>query len=175
MFENITIQQFLWAFGLTVFAGLSTGIGSALAFFTKDLNKRFLSGSLGFSAGVMIYVSLIEIFPKAQDSLTSVLGVKAGAWATVGSFFLGILIIGIIDRLIPEYDNPHEIHHIEKIQDRKQLKSIPALYRTGLFVALAITIHNFPEGLATFMSALSDAKLGIMIAVAVAIHNIPEG
>ncbi len=175
MFENISTNQVILAFGLTVFAGLSTGIGSALSFFMQDLNKRFLSGSLGFSAGVMVYVSLIEIFPKANDSISSVLGNKAGAWATVGSFFLGILVIGIIDRLIPECDNPHEIHHVKEIQGKEKPKCIRSLHRTGVFVALAIAIHNFPEGLATFMSAIGDVKLGIMIAVAIAVHNIPEG
>ena len=72
------MDNVLLAFGLTVFAGLSTGIGSAIAFFAKTTSKKFLSISLGFSAGVMIYVSMIEIFFKAQDSLIAALGVKRG-------------------------------------------------------------------------------------------------
>ncbi len=126
--------------------------------------------ALGFSAGVMIYVSFVEILAKARVSFVSVLGDRAGAWATAGAFFGGVALIAIIDKLIPEADNPHEIHHFDA-----QPGKAPALQRTGLFVALVIAIHNFPEGLATFMSALSDPKLGIMIAVAVALHNIPEG
>ncbi len=175
MFENITAQQVLVAFALTAFAGLSTGIGSALAFFAKNLNRKFLSASLGFSAGVMIYVSLVEIFPKAQESLSSVMSALNAAWATVGAFFLGVLIVAIIDRLIPDCDNPHEIHDIKQIREDKDPECLVSLHRTGVFVALAIAIHNFPEGLATFMSALGDTKLGITIAAAIAIHNIPEG
>jgi ZIP family zinc transporter len=160
------------AFLLTLFAGLSTGIGSALAFFTKKTNTRFLSISLGFSAGVMIYVSFVEIFFKANESLTSVLGEDKGSWATVAAFFGGILFIAIIDRLIPNVENPHEV---KKVEDMDQKVKNPKLMRMGLFTALAIGIHNFPEGLATFTAALSDPELGLAIAIAIAIHNIPEG
>ena len=110
----------LIAFGLTLFAAPATGIGSALTFFTKRTNTRFLSIALGFSAGVMIYVSMIEIFVKAKDSLQSTLGVRDGYWATVGSFFAGILLIGIIDKLIPSFENPHEVHLIEEIELKKR-------------------------------------------------------
>lgn len=166
-FDNV-----LFAFGLTLFAGLSTGIGSALAFFTKKTNTKVLSVALGFSAGVMIYVSFVEIFFKAKASLTAEMGAVRGSWATVIAFFAGIFFIALIDKLVPSYENPHEIRRIEKIDsgitDEK-------LLRMGMFSALAIAIHNFPEGLATFVSALEDTSLGISIAVAIAIHNIPEG
>ena len=167
------INNVLLAFGLTLFAGLSTGIGSALAFFTKHTNKTFLSVSLGFSAGVMIYVSFIEIFAKAKEILTDAHGEKIGYWYTVLAFFGGILIIGIIDRLIPSHENPHEIRTIEDFNeaDIKERK----LLRMGMFSALAIAIHNFPEGMATFSAALIDSSIAIPIAVAIAIHNIPEG
>ncbi len=171
MFDNLSNSQILMAFGLTLLAGLSTGIGSFFAFFSKNLSHRFLSAALGFSAGVMIYVSFVEILVKAQESLVGVYGEKLGSWATAGSFFAGVAVIAIIDRIIPSAENPHEIHHFDD-QHHHQERS---LHRTGLFVALAITIHNFPEGLATFMSALGDMRLGMAIAVAVAIHNIPEG
>lgn len=173
MFENITTSQMLLAFGLTILAGLSTGIGSLIAFFSKDLNKRFLSAALGFSAGVMIYVSFVEILLKAQGSLTGALGEKSGAWVTVAAFFGGVALIAVIDRLIPEQQNPHEIHHFPEGQVNPV--QFASLHRTGMFVALAIAIHNFPEGLATFMAVLGDIRIGIMIAVAVAVHNIPEG
>ncbi|MBW2318987.1 MAG: zinc transporter ZupT [Deltaproteobacteria bacterium] len=166
-------ENVLFAFTLTVFAGLSTGIGSALAFFTKRTNKAFLSVSLGFSAGVMIYVSLIEIFVKAQDALAGVHGEVAGAWMTVGAFFGGIFLIAFIDCLIPDYENPHEAQPVERMQ--QSITNETRLMRMGLFTALAIGIHNFPEGLATFFGALSDPAIGIAIAVAIAIHNIPEG
>ena len=160
------------AFGLTALAGLSTGIGSALAFFAKKSNK-FLSVSLGFSAGVMIYVSMVEIFQKAQSSLRAAMGAKQGAVVTVAAFFGGMLLIGIIDRLIPQKDNPHEVKQISAGAAAKTDKT--RLMRTGLFTALAIAIHNFPEGLATFVSALQEPSLAIPIVVAIAIHNIPEG
>lgn len=166
-------ENILFAIGLTVFAGLATGIGSLMSFMSKKFNPKFLAGSLGFSAGVMIYVSFVEIFVKAKDSLTAAHGLKIGNLYTVIAFFAGIALIALIDRLIPSFENPHEIKNL----DEKNLN--PAnnkkLLRMGLFSALAIAIHNFPEGLATFMAALTDPTLGISIAVAIAIHNIPEG
>jgi len=166
-------ENILFALGLTFFAGLSTGIGSIMSFMSKKFNPKFLAGSLGFSACVMIYVSLVEIFVKAKDSLSEAHGIKIGNIYTVIAFFAGIALIAIIDRLIPSAENPHEIKNIEenniaRVNNKK-------LLRMGLFSALAIAIHNFPEGLATFMGALSDPALGISIAVAIAIHNIPEG
>ncbi len=165
----------LFAFGLTLFAGLATGIGSAIAFFARTTNTRFLSISLGFSAGVMIYVSLVEIFSKAKISLTEVLGKVPGYWVTVGSFFAGIFLIAVIDRLIPEMENPHELKRIEDAEHPSEAFKKKKLLRMGMFSALAIGIHNFPEGLATFTAALQEPALGIAIAVAIAIHNIPEG
>lgn len=165
--------NFWIAFGLTLFAGLSTGIGSALAFFTRNTNTRFLSVSLGFSAGVMVYVSFVEILHKAREALIMSYGLKPGSWYTILAFFAGIVIIAIIDRLIPSVENPHEIRRVEdvNIDGRKD----PKLVRMGMFTALAIAIHNFPEGIATFMAGLSDITIAIPIAVAIAIHNIPEG
>lgn len=164
----------LFALGLTVFAGLATGVGSAMSFFSRKFNPKFLAISLGFSAGVMIYVSLVEIFVKARTSLSSIMGDAAGYRATVLAFFAGIALIAIIDKLIPSAENPHEFKDAsgsadsESPNDRK-------LLRMGMFSALAIAIHNFPEGLATFMGALTDPSLGISITIAIAIHNIPEG
>ena len=169
----MSTENVLFALGLTFFAGLSTGIGSVMAFFSRKFNPNFLCASLGFSAGVMIYVSFIEIFVKAKDSLTIPLGETKGYWVTVIAFFAGIVIITIIDKLVPSFENPHEIKNIDSgnYDDERNRK----LLRMGLFSALAIGIHNFPEGLATFMGALNDPALGISIAVAIAIHNIPEG
>lgn len=164
----------LLAFGLTLFAGLSTGIGSAIAFFAKKTNTKFLSISLGFSAGVMIYVSMIEIFVKANDSLINELGIKAGSWVTVASFFGGMLLIAIIDKVIPSQENPHNITKVEDM-DKKDEDKNSKLLRMGIFTALAVAIHNFPEGLATFVSALQEPSIAIPITVAIAIHNIPEG
>ena len=164
----------IWfAFALTAIAGLSTGIGSAIAFFVKPPNTKFLSVSLGFSAGVMIYVSMIEIFVKAQSSLQMAMGEKIGAITTVVAFFSGMILIAVIDKLIPSEENPHEMKKIgvENGFDGNNEQ----LMRTGVFTALAIATHNFPEGLATFVSTLQEPSLAIPIVVAIAIHNIPEG
>ncbi|MEN8244076.1 MAG: zinc transporter ZupT [Thermodesulfobacteriota bacterium] len=164
----------LFALGLTLFAGLSTGIGSLIGFLSKKFNPKFLTIALGFSAGVMIYVSMIEIFVKARDSLSISFGAKMGYVWTVAAFFTGIAVIALIDKLIPSYENPHEMNVEQKIADSSDDQK-KRLMRMGVFSALAIGIHNFPEGLATFMSGLTDPTLGISIAVAIAIHNIPEG
>jgi len=167
-------QDILFAFGLTLFAGLSTGIGSLIGLASKKFNHKFLAGALGFSAGVMIYVALIEIFAKARTSLSASFGDRQGYWMTVIAFFVGIGLIALIDRFIPENENPHEMSNVSAIE-AEETNQKKKLMRMGLFSALAIGIHNFPEGLATFMGALSDPTLGISIAVAIAIHNIPEG
>ncbi len=170
MAENV-----LFAFSLTLVAGLATGIGSVLAFFTSETNTKFLSLALGFSAGVMIYVSMIEIFVKAKDALISAMGIELGNWVTVGGFFGGMLVIALIDKFIPKQSNPHELKKVEDMNRPGQYVKDPALLKMGTFTALAIGIHNFPEGIATFTSALQDPGLGIAIAAAIAIHNIPEG
>ncbi len=164
----------LFAFGLTLFAGLATGVGSAMAIFRKKTDKKFLSFSLGLSAGVMLYVSFVEILSKSQDSLTAVYGETQGAIFTVCGFFAGIGIIALIDKLIPKMGNPHEIHTVEEMNGQSQ-EHRQNLMRMGLFTALAIAIHNFPEGIATFISALEDPQTGIAVSFAIAIHNIPEG
>ena len=169
------LSTVLTAFGLTLFAGLATGVGSALAFFTKRTNTRFLSGALGFSAGVMIYVSMIEIFVKARDALAAEVGDTKSFWYTTIAFFAGMLLIGIIDKFVPFHENPHEPHSIEQMKDGAEAIKKQQLLRMGLLSALAIAIHNFPEGLATFTAALKDPALGLSIAIAIAIHNVPEG
>lgn len=191
----LCLMKEVWiALGLTVFAGMATGIGSILAFTTKRTNYRFLSVATGFSAGVMLYVSFVEILVKGSDSLVTRFGSPLGDWINAASFFGGILLIGIIDNLIPSAENPHETHSkAEEAPLHDPNAPIPdfanasspgsndhsghhkKLMRMGLFTALAITIHNFPEGLATFLAALHDPKTGVVIAIAIALHNIPEG
>jgi zinc transporter, ZIP family len=162
----------LLAFGLTTLAGLSTGVGSLLAFFTRRDNQFFLSAALGFSAGVMIYVSFVEMLPESLELLESIYSEQASAWIMAAGFFAGIFFIGIIDRLVPEYENPHEVR---SVKDMNADHSRKKLHRLGVFAALAIAIHNFPEGIATFFATLHDPALGVAIALAVALHNIPEG
>ncbi|MGB5989077.1 MAG: zinc transporter ZupT [Marinifilaceae bacterium] len=169
---DIELNNVLMAFGLTLFAGLSTGIGSAIAFFAKRTNAKFLSISLGFSAGVMIYVSFVELFQQSREALVADNGIVWGNWFAVFSFFGGIVIVGLIDKLVPSYENPHEVRTIEDMQTKKPKKS---LMRMGMMSAFAIGIHNFPEGMATFIAGLADPEIAVPLAVAIAIHNIPEG
>jgi ZIP family zinc transporter len=164
----------LFAFLLTLLAGLSTGVGSAIAFVARHTNRKLLCLALGFSAGVMIYVSMIELLGSARESLTAELGTSAGGWVTIVSFFGGMLVVAMIDRLVPSYENPHELHMLEEMSDEARDRD-HRLLRMGVLSALAIAIHNFPEGIATFAAALKDPALGVSIAVAIAIHNIPEG
>jgi ZIP family zinc transporter len=192
------MSEVWFALGLTAFAGLATGIGSIIAFTAKLSSYRFLSVATGFSAGVMLYVSFVEIFFKGQTALVEHYGDPAGHWVNVAAFFCGMLLIGLIDNFIPEETNPHEIPSEDEADmlhgksaslwdiaknstcpSKAPAKPLPGhekkLMRMGLFTALAIGIHNFPEGLATFLAALEDPQLGVAIAVAIALHNIPEG
>ncbi|HEF1601658.1 TPA: zinc transporter ZupT, partial [Campylobacter jejuni] len=171
----------------------STAIGSTIAFFSRKDDLRVLSLGLGFSAGVMIYISFMEILPTALKDFKNHYDSHWAELLGLACFFGGILISLLIDKLIPEDVNPHEPK-----EDLSELKICPlpqkgqnppkfhpgeklhqintkALKRTGIFTALAIAIHNFPEGFATFISSLDNLTLGIAIAIAVAIHNIPEG
>jgi ZIP family zinc transporter len=186
-------ENFWPALLLTVFAGLSTGIGSSIAFFVKNRNNtKFLTLSMGFAAGVMIYVSFMEIFPHALSALDNINSEhnKAGhSYRYIGiiAFFGGMLLVALIDKLVPHDDNPHEFMtaeakeaaeaDIEAIKKGKEVS--PAgkkrLMRIGLLTATALALHNFPEGIATFVSAIESVSLGFTIAVAIALHNIPEG
>ncbi len=166
-------QNVLVALVLTTIAGLSTGIGSAIAFFAKRTNFRFLSLSLGFSAGVMIYVSFAEMFPESKELLSESFGERTADFIRITCFLSGMLGSLLIDWVVPDEENPHEPRLIEEFGESPEHQR--KLMRLGLFSALAITIHNFPEGIATFAATLQDVRLGTTIAIAVAIHNIPEG
>ncbi len=179
--QDLSLETFLFAFALTLFAGLSTSIGAVLAFFSKSKNYTILSIGMGFSAGVMIYVSFMEILNKSKDSFTELYSSEiAGESLTILCFFAGIALSAFIDRMIPEDVNPHETKSNSELLELKpeaknSVMKSSTLKRTGLFTALAIAIHNFPEGFATFVSALESPTVGITIAFAIAIHNIPEG
>ncbi|OPY09269.1 MAG: Zinc transporter ZupT [Syntrophus sp. PtaB.Bin001] len=193
-------MQNVWiAFGLTLLAGMATGIGSVIAFMAGRTNYRFLAVATGFSAGVMLYLSFVEIFPKGLETLVEHYGNAWGPWIGTASFFGGVLLIGLVDHLIPSAENPHETRTEEEtmpLHDSSmpisEFKSTgcarpavevstihhidhPKLMRMGVFTALALGIHNFPEGLATFLAALQEPVLGVAIALAIALHNIPEG
>lgn len=175
--EALNLENILIALGLTLMAGISTGIGALLAFFTKATNKKMLAGALGLSAGVMLYVSFVDLLPLSFEDILAVYPDKRGEIYVTLAFFAGIGLIAAIDFLIPERENPHEMQHMESINEVRQDegKKNTNLKRTGTMLALAIGIHNFPEGIATFVSSLNGLDLAIPIVVAIAIHNIPEG
>lgn len=169
MQENVQI-----AFILTILAGLSTGIGSLIAFFVKDKSIRFLSFSMGLAAGVMLYLSFMEMLPHAIHAIGDTLDHKYdGTWFALIAFFLGMFLVGAIDRLMP---HNHRFQEGEVLPDEEGNKvDNKKLMRVGIMTAVALAIHNFPEGVATFIAALEDPHLGATIAVAIALHNIPEG
>lgn len=179
MIQTFTIAEILPAFFLTLFAGLSTALGAIIAFWGGAKNTKFLSIGLGFSAGVMIYVSFVEILVKSQDAFTLKFGEIIGESLGLAAFFIGIAISFIIDQSIPDNINPHHSLDIENAIDKDDTQSLQhhraPLARMGFFTAIAIALHNFPEGFATFISALDNMTTGIAIAMAIAIHNIPEG
>lgn len=152
------------AFLLSFLAGAATALGGALAFVIKKENLAALAVGLGFSAGVMLYVSFLEILPHAKAALIRIYGAQTGEILSVLLFFAGIGLACVIDRCLPS-------HHVQE----HTLDADDKLKKVGLFTALALAIHNFPEGLATFLAAMDNLTLGVSIAVAVAIHNIPEG
>lgn len=164
----------LIAFGLTLFAGMATAIGGALAFFARRTNTTFLSFSLGFSAGVMIYISFTEVLGEADRIISLTYGESKAAWFTFMAFIGGFFLTALIDKILPSKENPHEVKSIEQM-DINCPKRGKKLLRIGAFTAVALAIHNFPEGIATFMASMSDITVGISIAIAIAIHNIPEG
>ena len=166
---------------LTLIAGAATGIGGALVLFKKKLSSDILAGALGLSAGVMIFISLAELFPESQAEIASLGSLKHGEALVLLAFFAGMGIITLIDFLIPEYENPHEASGLSldartaAVGVLEQTGNEKALHRLGVMSALAIAIHNFPEGIATFIGALNDPQMGAGITFAIAIHNIPEG
>lgn len=167
----------LLAFAVTLGAGLATGIGSTIAFFAKTTNKGFFALSMGFSAGVMIYLSFVEILPKATGYISEYFPEVQAAALAAAALVGGLVLMALIDAVVPSGANPHENTQVELMNEPAAQSELQnkALLRMGLFVALAIAIHNFPEGLATFLLVLDDPQIGIALAVAVAMHNIPEG
>ena len=158
------MNHLILAFTLSFLAGAASAVGGLCSFFVKKENLSALAIGLGFSAGVMLYVSFMEILPHAHQTLGILYGEIPGRWLATILFFIGTAIAWGVDRCLPAL-------HVKQETLQKSAK----LKQTGLFTALALALHNFPEGLATFFSALDSATLGFSIALAVAIHNIPEG
>ena len=154
---------------MTFLAGLATLIGGFITFFVNKNNMKALSLGLGFSAGVMIFVSLTEILHSAQDLLKEQFP-NNYTWLVFVGFIVGVLISKLIDTFVPDHVEEdlaegcdHECQHKHRIK------------RAGVLTAVAIAIHNFPEGLGTFLVSSQDLTLGVSVAIAIALHNIPEG
>lgn len=174
--ETLIFDNFFQAFLLTLLAGISTSLGAFLAFVKNKDETRILSFGLGFSGGVMVYLSFIEIIPKSIEYFSKANSSINVDLFTIICFFIGMVIAFLIDLLIPKDVNPHELKSQNEVYSGIKGKDIKRdIHRTAKFTAIAITIHNFPEGFATFVSAMDNFAFGFSIAVAVAIHNIPEG
>ena len=161
------------AFSLTMLAGLTTAIGGAIAFITKKDNLKVLSLGLGFSAGVMIFISLVDIIPEANNMLRDHFS-NNYQWLVFGGFLLGLLISVAIDYFLPDHVDANELLDPDAPEENNHYKHYK-LKRAGMLTAIAICIHNFPEGMATFLTTTQNITLGISVAIAIAIHNIPEG
>jgi len=163
--------EHLWiAFALTLAAGLATAIGSLMVLFSRRPEPRLLAFGLAFAGGAMVYVSLSEILNKSIASFTLAHGERLGFALGTFSFLAGVALIVAIDHLIP---NPHE--SLDKRDPLFREDNRGYVRRVGLLTAVAITAHNFPEGLATFFATLESPSVGMPLAFAIAIHNIPEG
>lgn len=160
---------------LSLFAGLATSIGGALALHRKFLERPFLATAMAFAAGAMLFVSFVEIIPLGISALLDVYGDKVSRWLVYGAFFVGIVIVASIDKLLPSSLNPSEIEGREDTLSKGQKRHNKRLFRSGFLVALVLGLHNFPEGMSTFFATYQDVSAGIVLAVAIAIHNIPEG
>ncbi|MCL2856651.1 MAG: zinc transporter ZupT [Oscillospiraceae bacterium] len=169
------MNDVLFAFSLTLIAGLATGIGGLVALFSKATNKRFLSVCLSFSAGVMIYIAFAEIFLEAHEALEYAYGDGVGYLILTVAFFVGIGLMALVDRFLPHDDEIEELLEDIPQEELAARNEKRELKRTGVSSTIAIAIHNFPEGLITFLAAMHDPIMGIGIAIAIVIHNIPEG
>lgn len=154
---------------ITFLAGLATAIGSVFAFVLKKDNLKALSVGLGFSAGVMIFLSFTDIIPSAQEMLKTAFP-NNSQWIVYLGFIVGVVVAILIDYFIPDHIPEQDLENPNEVVDAEH-----RIKRAGLLTAVAICVHNFPEGMATFLSASHDLTLGISVGLAIAIHNIPEG
>lgn len=162
-------QNYGIALLITFFAGLATAIGAGIAFIVRKDNMKVLSIGLGFSAGVMIFLSFADIIPTASEMLLNIFPRKH-EWIVYFSFIIGLLIAILIDYFLPDHVEEEEL-----LNPEKPVKHNSMIKRAGLLTAVAICVHNFPEGMATFMTSTQNLTLGLSVGLAIAIHNIPEG
>jgi ZIP family zinc transporter len=167
---DVSMTNILTALAVTTAAGLATALGSVLVFTSKTPSPRMLSFGLAFAGGAMVYVSLSEILNKSVMSFTAAFDAERGFTYATLAFLAGVFLIAAIDMLVP---NPHQGLETEEAAFRNVNRDY--IRRVGFMTAIAITAHNFPEGLATFFATLENPHVGMPLAIAIAIHNIPEG
>ena len=155
-------SNFVIALALATFAGLSTGIGGMIVAMVKKVDDQLLAAALGFSAGIMLTVSLADMLPHGGETFVAEFGRVVGALCIIGTIVIGILLSMLTDAIVPDHGG-------------EMRKGRNNLHRVGVVTAIAICIHNFPEGIATFMSSYADIQFGLPLSVSVALHNIPEG
>ncbi|MDO4582091.1 MAG: zinc transporter ZupT [Bacillota bacterium] len=149
---------------MAAIAGMATLLGAAFILFVKDKNERLISIALGLAAGVMICVSFHDLWPHSEAYFHAAAGEKNGMLLAVSFLVGGVLLATLLDRLVPHADEQNSLggaHH--------------DLFRVGFVSMLAIMLHNFPEGMATFMANYEASGIGLTVTTAIALHNIPEG
>lgn len=159
----------------SLLAGLATSVGGLLALHKKVLERPFLAASMAFAAGAMLFVSFVEIIPLGITSLGIAFDDRVARWWVYAAFFVGILLVAGIDKVLPKSFNPNEIEGKEGDLSLGEKRDNKRLLRSGLLVALVLALHNFPEGMSTFFATYQDVTAGAVLAIAIAIHNIPEG
>ncbi len=159
---------------LTTISGLATGIGSLASLFFRDIKRSTLSIAMGFASGVMIYISFAELLDESMEAV--------GFTQANIAFFGGVLFMMLVDFLIPHNYLAEQILHSPEeaktaLSEEEQAKKDEEkeVLSAGLMTAIGIALHNFPEGIIVFISAVHDIRLGIALMIAIAFHNIPEG
>ncbi len=160
---------------LSLLAGLATSIGGLLALHKRVLERPFLAAAMAFAAGAMLFVSFVEIIPLGITAMQAAYDDRTARWWVYGAFFVGIVAVALIDKLLPKSINPNEIEGKEDELARAGVSGNTRLLRSGVLVAVVLALHNFPEGMSTFFATYQDPTAGIVLAIAIAIHNIPEG
>jgi len=165
----------LTAFLLTVAAGSATLLGALVALHPKMVGRSVMAVALGFAGGAMLFLSIAEVLPTSISELEGEYGQNAIIMGC-GAFVVGLIIMFVVDKLFPHKENTN--HHVgieEPVKDDSSALSLRRLRRSGILIAAAIGLHNFSEGLVTFIGAVQSTELGITLAIAIAIHNVPVG
>ena len=161
-------QTYLMPFLITLFAGLSTALGGLVVFFGNTEKLNWLSFTMSFAAGVMLYVSFVEILPESYLEFKHNNDQNTALLYVLGFFVFGTLFAIFTDKFLPEQKINSQVNKSITSKNNK-------IYRSGILIALTMALHNFPEGIVTFIGSVNDISFGLVIGLAIALHNIPEG